>query len=99
MAHEIYHIKVDWETLQIYLKSRDKLDRPMAGPNPPFGVSVPSGDQADYKGRRALKSCLFGVSSHPLVWLFYTIGRGRKRPRPIVFITACTFAYSSNCLR
>ncbi len=27
-----FHIKVDWETLQIFMKYRDKLSRPMAGP-------------------------------------------------------------------
>ena len=27
-----YHIKVDWETLQIIMKYRDKLSWPMAGP-------------------------------------------------------------------
>ncbi len=28
-----HHIKVDWETRQLYMKYRDKLGRPMAGPN------------------------------------------------------------------
>lgn len=28
-----YHIKVDWETLQIIMKCRDKLSYPMAGPS------------------------------------------------------------------
>lgn len=28
-----YHIKVDWETRQIYMKYRDNLSRPMAGPS------------------------------------------------------------------
>ncbi len=32
--HNVYHIKVDWETHQIFMKCRDKLGRPMAGPTP-----------------------------------------------------------------
>ena len=31
-SRTIFHIKVDWETLQIIMKCRDKLSRPMAGP-------------------------------------------------------------------
>lgn len=31
---KIYHIKVDWETHQLYVKCRDKLSQPMAGPIP-----------------------------------------------------------------
>lgn len=31
----ICHIKVDWETLQIIMKCRDKLGLPMAGPSYP----------------------------------------------------------------
>lgn len=50
-----YHIKVDWETHQLIVKYRDKLSRPMAGPNLLREVVH---TQADYKGRRALKSCL-----------------------------------------
>lgn len=37
------------------MKYRDKLSRPMAGPNLLREVVH---TQADYKGRRALKSCL-----------------------------------------
>lgn len=36
------------------MKCRDKLSRPMAGPIPLGGGFYA---QADYKGRRALKSC------------------------------------------
>lgn len=65
---EIRHIKVDWETLQIKVKYRDQLGRPMAGP---ILFIEKLSCQADYKGRRALKSCLLGVSSHPLMWFPY----------------------------
>jgi Leu/Phe-tRNA-protein transferase len=32
-----YHIKADWETLQIIMKCREQLSRPMAGLNIAFG--------------------------------------------------------------
>jgi len=38
----------------------------MAGLNRVF---ADASEPEDYKGRRALKTCLFGVSSHPLMWL------------------------------
>lgn len=31
----------------------------------------------DYKGRLALKSCQFGVSSHPLMWPYTGVGTVR----------------------
>lgn len=40
------HIKADWETHQFFMKYRDKLSFPMAGPN--FARSAFC--QADYKG-------------------------------------------------
>lgn len=73
----IRHIKVDWETLQIKTKCRDKLRRPMAGLEILFiriCISLPE----DYKGRQALKSCHIGVSSHPLMWLFFCANFRRK---------------------
>lgn len=42
---KIYHIKVDWETLQIIMKYRDKLSHPMAGPNLFRGALKPGGLQ------------------------------------------------------
>lgn len=42
---KIYHIKVDWETLQIIMKYRDKLSHPMAGPNLFGGALMPGGLQ------------------------------------------------------
>jgi len=60
----IYHIKVDWETHQIYVKYRDKLSRLMAGPDrsPERWLIT----QADYKGWRALKSC--HSEFHRILW-------------------------------
>lgn len=45
---KIYHIKVDWETHQIYMKYRDKLSRLMAGPDRFSERWLIT--QADYKG-------------------------------------------------
>ena len=54
------------------MKCRDKLGLPMAGPKLPLmGYCAYYLRQADYKRRRALKPCHIGVSSHPLMWLFY----------------------------
>ncbi|MDE6301406.1 MAG: hypothetical protein K2M19_06785 [Muribaculaceae bacterium] len=47
------------------MKYRDKLGGSNGGPQP---TSVGASEPEDYKGRRELKSCLIGVSSHPLVW-------------------------------
>lgn len=40
-----YHIKVDWETLQIIMKYRDKLSWPMAGPDSLGSAFMPGGLQ------------------------------------------------------
>ena len=63
-----YHIKVDWETRQFYMKYRDKLSGQWRAST--TALAVGAFEPEDYKGRRALKSCLFGVSSHPLMWLY-----------------------------
>ncbi len=47
-AERINHIKVDWETHQFYMKYRDKLSCPMAGPNRFSERWLIT--QADYKG-------------------------------------------------
>ncbi len=61
------HIRDDWETLQFYLKYRDKLSRLMAGLIPlEGGIHCPE----DYKGRRALKSCHSEFHHPALMWLF-----------------------------
>ena len=47
---DICHTKVDWETHQILMKCRDKLNSVMAGPIPVIpGAHCASGGQADYK--------------------------------------------------
>lgn len=61
---KIYHIKVDWETHQIYMKYRDKLSRLMAGPDRFSERWLIT--QADYKGWRALKSC--HSEFHRILW-------------------------------
>lgn len=54
------------------MKCRDKLGLPMAGPKLPLmGYCAYYLRRVDYKRRRALKPCHIGVSSHPLMWLFY----------------------------
>ncbi|MDE7376502.1 MAG: hypothetical protein K2N16_06615, partial [Muribaculaceae bacterium] len=47
---------------------------PNGGPQPQPRAAEPIIGQADYKGWLALKSCLFGVSSHPLVWYLQSGG-------------------------
>ena len=60
------------------MKCRDKLGLPMAGPKLPLmGYCAYYLRQADYKRRRALKPCHIGVSSHPLMWLFYLLVSGK----------------------
>lgn len=61
---KMYHIKVDWETHQFYMKYRDKLSRLMAGPNRFSERWLIT--QADYKGWRALKSC--HSEFHRILW-------------------------------
>ncbi|WP_302612303.1 hypothetical protein, partial [uncultured Muribaculum sp.] len=61
-----YHIKVDWETHQIFMKYRDKLSCLMAGPiliN--FGEAYCPGGLQRTASAQILS---FGVSSHPLMW-------------------------------
>ena len=55
------HIKDDRDTLQIFHEMPRKASSPMAG----LDRKVFRKEPEDYKGLEALKSCFFGVSSHP----------------------------------
>ena len=46
----------------------------------------------DYKGRRELKTCLIGVSSHPLMWL-------KNIPATCERLWGCSFIYVRGCLQ
>lgn len=62
---KIYHIKVDWETHQIFMKYRDKRNNLMAGPISNERFLHPGGLQRIV----STQILSFGVSSHPLVWI------------------------------
>ena len=55
------HIKADWETHQIFMKCRDKLSFPMAGPNLLVGAFMPGGLQRI----GSPQILIIGVSSYP----------------------------------
>ena len=61
------HTKVDWDTLQIILKCRDKRRCQWRASTARCQRKLPE----DYKGAMPSKPCFIGVSSHPLVWFFY----------------------------
>ena len=76
-----YHIKVDWETLQIILKHRVRSRRPMAGPAQPQRQS-PRASVARGLQRTAGTQILFirsFIASFDVVFSPY---RGRASPRP-----------------
>ena len=55
------HIKADWETHQFFMKCRDKLSFPMAGPNLLVGAFMPGGLQRI----GSPQILIIGVSSYP----------------------------------
>ncbi|MGN0213027.1 MAG: hypothetical protein ACI4AN_08825 [Muribaculaceae bacterium] len=85
------HIKADWETHQFYMKCRDKLSFPMAGPNLLLGAFMPGGLQRI----GSPQNLIIGVSSYPFDVAFITDAgkRSMALPASVFFMRFCVFLW------
>ena len=77
-------IKADWDTLQIFMKSRVSALFPMAGLDRKVYLRIPE----DYKGVGALKSCIYRSFITSLWCGFFIEAMARvwhQKPRAIAF--------------